>query len=380
MAGEVLDELALDLWESPSAATEPGAARSRTRRGRPGQLQRAPQSLLFGLRHDHDMALTALLDVKRSPVRRFMDRELPAAAPVCKEANAAVRAGRSGDPPLAPGPGVDSGLVGTAVEYVLPIPHGSVRKPLMAPAPTRELADLRLQTAELAVAELRRLGGLAEPLIGPALERAADCALVCARLEQRRRIGGNTAHELRLPDPAVGVGLVGGLDGAIEAALASAETRVDLVALLEAGLIDTADLYSADALAIGPSFALSGAVDGADADVIADGTLIDFKTGKGRSLVGAKEIYQLIGYALLDIDDRYKITGVAIHALRWRSRWTVTLDDLLLRLSGVQRNLGEWRTIFAETLGADEQQLTAIRERGSEAGATPHNPDHAAGV
>jgi hypothetical protein len=72
-------------------------------------------------------------------------------------------------------------------------------------------------------------------------------------------------------------------------------------------------------LAIDPSFALSGAVGGADADVIADGILIDFKTGKGRSLVSAKEIYQLIGYALLDIDDRYKITGVGIHALRWRT-------------------------------------------------------------
>jgi len=211
---------------------------------------------VIGLRHDHDMALTALLDVKQSPVRRFMERELPATAPVCKEANASVRAGRSGDPPGAPGPGVDGGLVGTAVEYVLPIPHGSVRKPQLAGAPTPELADRRLEAAELAVAELRRLGGLAEPLSGPALERAADCALVCARLEQRFRIGDNRGYELRLPDPAVGVGVVGGLDGAIEAALASAETRADLVALLEAGLTDTADLYSADALAIDPSFAL----------------------------------------------------------------------------------------------------------------------------
>ncbi len=169
--------------------------------------------------------------------------------------------------------------------------------------------------------------------------------------------------------------MVGGLDGAIEAALASAETRADLVALLEAGLIDTADLYSADALAIGPTFALSGAVDGADADVIADGILIDFKTGKGRSLVSAKEIYQLIGYALLDIDDRYKITGVGIHALRWRSRWTVALDDLLLRLSGVQRNLDDWRAIFAEALCVGEQQLARTASaRSPVARAAPAGP------
>ena len=123
------------------------------------------------------------------------------------------------------------------------------------------LDHLRLEVAELAVAELRRLGSLAAPLSGPALKRAADCALVCARLEQRARAGENRGDELRIPDPAHGLALVGGLDGAIETALASAETRADLVALLEAGLIDTADLYSADdALVIDPTFALSAAV------------------------------------------------------------------------------------------------------------------------
>lgn len=333
----------------------------------------------MGLRHNHNMALTALLDVKQSPVRQFMEREFPDTAPVCKEANVVVRAGRSGNPPVAPVAGVDGGLVGTAVEFVLPIPHGSVREPHLAVAPDGGLDYLRREAAELAVAELRRLGGVAEALCGPTLERAADCALVCARLEQRSRIGEAFADKFRLPDPALGVGVMGGLDGAIGAALAGAETRADLVALLEAGLADTADLYSADALAINPSFALVGAVDG-DADVIADGVLIDFKAGKERSLVRAKEIYQLVGYALLDTDDRYKITGVGIHALRWRTRWTVALDDLLLGLSGVQRNLGDWRAMFAGALRVDEQRLTAMRERGSGAGAAPHNPDHAAGV
>ena len=281
-----------------------------------------------------------------------MERELPDTVPACKEANAIIRAGRSGDPPVAPVAGVDGGLVGTAVEYVLPIRHGFVRQPQIADARTAELADRRLDAAELALTELSRLGGLGE-LTGPALERAADCALVCARLEQRFRMGDSRGYELGLPDPAVGV--PGGLDGVIDAARAGAETRADLVELVEAGLADTVDLYSAEALAIDPTFTLSGAVGGADADVIADGVLIDFKSAKGRSLVGAKEIYQLIGYALLDSDDQYKITGAGIHALRWRTRWTVALGDLLARLSGVQRNLDDWRVMFAKALGADEQ-------------------------
>jgi hypothetical protein len=126
------------------------------------------------------------------------------------------------------------------------------------------------------------------------------------------------------------------------------------VALLKSGFADTADLYSAQALAIDPAFALSSAVGGADADVIADHVLIDFKSGKGRSLVGATEIYQLIGYALLDVDARYAISSVGIHALRWRSRWTMDLDELLLRLSGTPRDVSAWRTMFARVLSGDD--------------------------
>jgi hypothetical protein len=210
----------------------------------------------------------------------------------------------------------------------------------------------------MATDELRRLGVDAEPLTGAALERAADCALVCARLEQRYRMGDRRARELGLADPAVGV--PSGLDGAIKACLVSPATRADLVSVSEVGLVDTSDLYRASVLAIDPTFGLSDAVGGADADLIADGLLIDFKSGKGRSLVSAKEIYQLIGYSLLDADDHYAISSVGIHALRWRARWTTSLDELLRSLSGTQRTLRTWRQLFAEVARLQEQDLSAF--------------------
>ena len=178
--------------------------------------------------------------------------------------------------------------------------------------------------------ELRRLAPTDGVLIGPALARAADCAIVCARLEQRFRIGEVQAQAFNVPDPATAIDA--GLDAAILAADANDATRADLIALLGAALVDTADLYTAEPLYINPTFRLSSAVRGADADIISNGTLIDFKTTKQRTAISAPEIYQLVGYVLLDQDDRYAIKTAGVHALRWRRRWTIPVAELLTRL------------------------------------------------
>jgi DNA-binding transcriptional ArsR family regulator len=291
-----------------------------------------------------------------------MDRELGGVEAVSREANAVLRGGVKGGPPVEPVAGSDSALVGTSVEFVLAAVGGAVREPLIGGAPTPELAYQRTHAGELAVAELQRLvaGGLRPT--GPTLELLADCALVCGRLEQHYRVGPFRARELALADPAIGE--PEGLAGIIRATDASAETRADLVTLLKAGIRDTADLYAAGTLHIDPVFALSSALGGADADVIADGVLIDFKASRARSVIGAPDVYQLVGYALADLYDWYGIGSVGIHALRWRTRWTMSLEDLLFRLSGVERPVPEWRERFSETLPTDDAQLSMLRRRG----------------
>jgi hypothetical protein len=258
-----------------------------------------------------------------------MDRELGGVEAVSREANAVLRGGLKGGPPVEPVAGSDSALVGTSVEFALAAVDGAVREPLIGGAPTPEMAYQRTHAGELAVAELQRLVAGGSRPTGPTLERLADCALVCGRLEQRYRVGPFRARELALADPAIGE--PEGLAGTIRATDASAETRADLVTLLEAGIRDTADLYAAGTLHIDPVFALSSALGGADADVIADGVLIDFKASRARSVIGAPDVYQLVGYALADLYDWYAIRSVGIHALRWRTRWTMPLEDLLHR-------------------------------------------------
>ncbi len=304
------------------------------------------------------MSLTSHIASKESPVRAFFDRELAEAKPVCQAANAVIRDGRTGGPPVAPVAGADLAFVGAAIEFVFAAVGGTVRPPHVAGARTPELAYQRSEASRMALAELDRLTRPG-PLTGERLERAADCALVCARLEQRFRMPPDYAIKIGLADPAVGV--PEGLDGVIRATQASKETQADLIALLEVAIEDTADLYQAQDVHIDPVFALSLALGGADADLIADELLIDFKSTKDRSVIGSRDIYQLLGYTLADLHDWYGIRRVGIQALRWRTRWTMPVDELLQRLSGTAQSLAAWRQRFASVFPEGARTM-AMRE------------------
>jgi hypothetical protein len=66
-------------------------------------------------------------------------------------------------------------------------------------------------------------------------------------------------------------------------------------------------------------------VGGADADLIAAGLLVDLKVtlgdkrrdGTRRLSLDKAEVYQLVGYTLLDFDDIYRIGEVGIFSARY---------------------------------------------------------------
>jgi hypothetical protein len=129
------------------------------------------------------MSLVGHIASKQSPVRAFFDRELAEVKPVCQAANAVLRGGHIGGPPVAPVAGSDPSFVGVATEFIFAAVGGTVRPPHIAGASTPELAYQRSSASQMALTELDRLTTDGE-LRGDVLERAADCALVCARLEQ----------------------------------------------------------------------------------------------------------------------------------------------------------------------------------------------------
>lgn len=90
-------------------------------------------------------------------------------------------------------------------------------------------------------------------------------------------------------------------------------------------------------LHVGPTFAGSAAVQGADADFVAGGTLVDLKSGAGdkrkdgsrRCSLDKDVLFQLIGYVLLDWDNAFEIHMVAIYAVRFDYLRSWPIDQLV---------------------------------------------------
>jgi hypothetical protein len=74
-------------------------------------------------------------------------------------------------------------------------------------------------------------------------------------------------------------------------------------------------------------------IGGADGDLIAAGLLLELKTSAKLTLA-AKDLYQLIGYALLDFDDEYKLAELGIFSARYAYMANWSLDALLEELAG----------------------------------------------
>ncbi len=100
--------------------------------------------------------------------------------------------------------------------------------------------------------------------------------------------------------------------------------------------------------AIGPTLAGSALI-AADADLIAGGLLADLKTGRKLSL-GVTDLFQLLGYALLDYDDEFGINSVGIFSARYAYLATWDLGGLLGELAGQPVSLATLRGQFRELL------------------------------
>lgn len=107
----------------------------------------------------------------------------------------------------------------------------------------------------------------------------------------------------------------------------------------------------------GPVFAGSADVDGADADLIVDGYLIDVKATVSPSRIGREEFRQLIGYVLLDYENAYDIQQAGFYLSRYGVLIGWDLPRLLQLLGAV------------EPLAALRQELSARYEPRREARA-----------
>lgn len=98
---------------------------------------------------------------------------------------------------------------------------------------------------------------------------------------------------------------------------------------------------------LNPEFIYSHMVQGADADLIVNGMLIDIKTTI-RPRLAEDWIWQLLGYVLLDRFDQHEIRHVGIYMARQGILIWWELDEMIEGLSGKSQRLEELRERFFE--------------------------------
>lgn len=116
---------------------------------------------------------------------------------------------------------------------------------------------------------------------------------------------------------------------------------------------------------LGPTFDLSEPGPGqriaAEADLIAGGLLIDIKTTLGSKnkaglrpeALKAENMYQLLGYALLDYSNQYKIDHVGIFSARYGTLITWPLERVTSLMSGVAFDIPAARQEIWEMMQED---------------------------
>ncbi len=312
------------------------------------------------------MSLTSLLRAGRGPVWNWFETNLPETQRLCTSANRELRGGGTKEPcAVPPVPGTDHGLVGTAVGYLLSAHLRSDALDTTVATSAAMRLDGPLRHAQIPPSAIERLAVARVAKLQPS-QRTLDCeqwselcrlVAILARFEQYFRAGPTVLPYLAEPLTTHGDNL-----DKLAFALMSESTMRDLDALGRVTVEDHLSIRDASELAIGPTFAQSLALGGADADLIYDGALVDLKSTSQARVVGRDEVWQLIGYLLADTDDSYSIACVGFAALRWRRSIFWRTEDLIRQLTdGQPRPVKQLREDFAALLAPLVRRHALVR-------------------
>jgi hypothetical protein len=113
----------------------------------------------------------------------------------------------------------------------------------------------------------------------------------------------------------------------------------------------------------GPTFAGSDLIGGADADLLVDDLLLDFKSTHDATTIVRKDVYQLAGYVLLDFPDELQIRRVGVYWTRHGVLRTLSTNTFF-ELLGAQKPIDQLRSDLRSVLAEDRAaQQRAMRER-----------------
>jgi hypothetical protein len=295
------------------------------------------------------MSLTSHLSESSSPVRGWFAASLGNTRGVVGYANEVLCGKPRVDCVLPPPPDCDRSLSGTAIDYLARVMLRA--DALELTVATEGAVGLGEHATDLERKAVSRIEALMRSRATPGDDEVIELCRMClllSRFEQFFRAGPSVWEHVGAPleDRP-------GLDLYAERVVPQ-PCLTDLVAIAPAIAADHEDLRVAKALTLNPTFDLSVALGGADADLIADETLWDMKSSASRDrIIKREEVWQLAGYSLADVSDTYAIKAVGILAIRRRTRVRWTLAQLLKTLSRIERPIEEWRADFASVVGTD---------------------------
>ncbi|ORA26940.1 hypothetical protein BST13_31470 [Mycobacterium aquaticum] len=288
--------------------------------------------------------LTSAIADKHSPLRRYFDVRFPHVRGI----QAAYRA--AAGPLLVPGGTANPGILGAAFDFMIRLTLDSTCVPDVAIAAFRHHAS-----CVAAITRVAHIGGAAacgcrDSVLPVETARASWALALCTEIYRAGPQPGSPLQSLYRRGRFTPAGL---LDAAPKDAIAQ---------LCALHTVAVEHLYPAlpySRMVLGPVFAGS-VLCKADADLIADGHLIDVKTHLGalNRATGARSdrlplstIYQLAGYALFDYADTYGITAVGVYSARYGALWTRDFAEFLQELAGGVVDIAAERAAVWNRLG-----------------------------
>lgn len=295
------------------------------------------------------MSLTSHLNNPQSPVTKFFTRRFPNTRSVVKECNDLVRGSTTIRPAKGPGEHFPYSTIGTAIDYRLryyfkATPHqefpGWKISPLLylMDPPVLIPSKAFFDSLETVICQLQPAG---RKLDRDAEETLNRYCVVLALLEEPYRAGPHIKSPLYDKDLRT-------VDDLLD--IAQSHWIDDLCAMSEIFYTRFKDTFTQHAI-LNPILG-DVRIDGADGDIILDSCLIDFKAIINPS-VSRKMLYQLLGYTLLDFNNRYQIDRVGLYLARQGRLIDWQLDALMQRLSATELpTLEQLRSEFNDVLAA----------------------------
>jgi hypothetical protein len=310
------------------------------------------------------MSLTSMLDDRQSRLSRLMAAELPALADFLADYRSRLpaRAALRPEPPdgIRPAWSMLGQAIDHRIRYALSdkaTPSGAAQagmmcasglaKPAVSQAIRQIAGDLPMALTELVQRE-RPADRTRPMLLAPAAEE--ELLRICYAMSwfeavyRTRRLWPGTPLGEATPDLDLNTVIASVPGYAVTDLAAQVRLAADALGPLRAA-------YPPRDVHTGITFAGSLDVGGADADLIIGDLLLDLKATAIATKARREDFLQLIGYVLLDYDDRYGIARMGIYLTRFGTLITWAVKEFL-DLLGARRSLAELREMCSATLAS----------------------------